>query len=309
MKKEYFVIGLIFLATIAPLSIHSDQFLDNQKMFSGRGPAINFYLDDNITLTPKNIDKLSIYKIVSDFDLTVFEDTANAFDVYGETKPSLDKKGYLRAYKIGDDNGLIEYWAKTGVLSYASSDAFPTVSEQPNLPSDERAKETATNFLKENGFWTDDMKYLNITYDYQRLCNKTNGEVLQEFVLTKWVWFREEIDNFPITGAAGKITVAIGDDNKVVRFIVPQRTFEQIEEKPIILIQDTLTYLESGRGFLSIPRAPLAGRNITITNIYLTYYAGSIPEGNEGNLLVPSYYLAGKFEDTGQRIGFYIKAV
>lgn len=309
MKKAYFVVGLILLAALIPLSIYSDQFLDDQKMSSVRGPTPTFYLDSNISLPSDNIDKLPVYKIVPEFELSQFEDISHTFGLQGETKLYLDENGYPSSYKLGDDNGLMEYWMKTGVLAYTSSDAFPTVTEQPNLPSDERAIEMATNFLKENGFWNDDMKYYNITYDYQRLCNKTTGEVLQELILTKWVYFGKEINNFPIAGAAGKITVAIGENNKVVKFIVPQRTFEKVEEKPIVPIQDTLEHLESGRGFLSIPRVPLAGRNITVTDVYLVYYAGSIPEGNNGNLLIPSYYLDGKLEDTGQRTGFYIRAV
>jgi len=309
MKKTNIVIGLILLTALISSSIYNSQSFDNRETLQGRGPAINLYLDANVTPPSENIDKLPIYKIVPDFTLTEFKDIANAFGLHGGINSYLDEQDNLRAYKVGNDNGLMEYWMKTGVLTYTSSNAFPTVSEQPKLPSDEEAIDIATDFLKENGFWNDDMKYYNISYDYQRLCRKSTGEVIQEFVLTKWVYFGEKIDGLPITGAAGKIVVAIGKDNNIVKFIVPQRAFEKIEEKQLLPIQDVLSNLKNGRGALSIPRAPLAGRNITITNAHLTYYAGSIPEGNDGGLLIPSYYLEGEFEDTGQGIGFYTKAI
>ncbi|MEA2067127.1 MAG: hypothetical protein U9O65_08570, partial [Thermotogota bacterium] len=74
------------------------------------------------------------------------------------------------------------------------------------------------------------------------------GEVIQEFTLTKWVHFGKEISNLPIVGAAGKITVAIGDNDKMVRFIVPQRTFEEVEEKQLLPVQDAIANLQGGRG-------------------------------------------------------------
>jgi len=306
MKKVYFALGLILLAALLPLSICIDQSPINQKIPSGRGPVINFQLGCNTSFD--NVDKSPIYKIVPNLELTKFNDIVDAFNMSGIPQFSINNRGDIVSYWLHDNEGLLKYWLKTGMIDYSSSDAYPTVSEQPKLPSDKRAIEIATDFLKENGLLNDNLKYYSMSNDYQRLCNKTSGEIIQEFILTKWIYFREEIDGTPIVGAGGA-TVAIGGDDKVVAFTAPQRTFEKIGEKPVIQIQDVLSHIQSGKGFLSMPRAPLGGRNITITNISLVYYAGSIPEGNDGNLLIPSYYLDGKLEDTGERMGFYVKAI
>ena len=300
-RNLYIFLSIVMVSVLAALSLPNGEPV--------KGHTLNVHPSQGLTLHFHNITKMNVYRVVPNFNLSKFKSLASEFHLGEEVKTMLDAKGNIECYSIWNENGTLEYWIKTGVMKYTSSDAYPTVDEQPSLPSDEEAINLAISFLKEKGFWKDNMVFWGITYDLQRLCRKSDGKVLQEFILTKRVHFKEIIDGGSIiAGAAGKIVVTIGENNKVVGFIVPQRSLEKVGEREIISYKDAILSLQKGDRLLTRPRTVLAGRNVTITDVYLLHYAGTIPKGNEGGILIPSYCLYGRFDDNHGEVAFFIDA-
>lgn len=196
----------------------------------------------------------------------------------------------------------------TGVWRYISNEAYPEVYQQPNLPSDEEGLNITQDFLQNNGFWSQNITFSNIAYNYQRKCNKSTDEVIEEFILTKTYYFDTTLNGITLGGIGSKYTVTIGDNETIVAFAIPTRTFTVKKTDSLLSTSEILGNLQTGTNIRSISRTRYDNRTVIITHISLCYFVKSLIEDPDDIFLCCRF--KGHFADTPEE-GFsvYINAV
>jgi len=125
-----------------------------------------------------------------------------------------------------DNEKTLQYNEQKGVWKYVSpSEAYPTVNKKPILPSDGESVALAVAFMEENGFSTEDITDAVVTYQKQGAGVKGTEEVLYEWVITKNVNFKKEINGVLINE---KNTITIGEGGTISAFNLPTNTIELI---------------------------------------------------------------------------------
>jgi hypothetical protein len=247
-----------------------------------------------------------VYKIVpNEFNSSWFNDIADTFDISGEAEIVTNSR-LTDTYVLKDSSKSLEYRIPTGIWSYTSNQAFPSVKQQPILPDDEEAKYIAENFLKENGFWSENMTYSNILYSYQRKCNKTTEEIIEEFVIAKTVCFEKTLEGIKLGGVGSKCMVRLGENGTIISFLQPTRTYKLNTSASVITAVNALENFKNRGGIRSLHRTRYSGRNVTITNITFCYYVDSLLK--EPSILNLCYKYIGEFQD-GEDFLVYADAI
>jgi hypothetical protein len=227
------------------------------------------------------------------------------FGLTGEPE-FVDNDVFPSTYIItGDDGKLLRYHMQTGVWKYISNEAYPTVYEEPNLPNDSEAVGIAESFLKENGFWSDDIAFSKVRYQTQSTHLKETGEVIDEWVIAKEVYFGKQLDNLVIIGDKASVTIIGG--GSVAAFTQSTRAFQTIGNASLITPEKAFENLQEGKGIRCRCRTVYADRDIDIENIYLCYYIDSILE--DTGPIVPCYAFEGKFCDDGEGFSTFVNAI
>jgi hypothetical protein len=307
MKKGYIICLVALVAIVTALaSSNIPTMLEGNNAPATRGLPPNFHLEADFPSLDS--DQVTLYKIVpDDFSPSRFKDIGRKFGLTGEPE-FVDNEITPDTYIIaGEDGKTLKYHEQTGMWIYVSDNAYPTVSQQPKLPSDSEAQEIAESFLKENGFWSDNMVFSHIVYDLQRIGKKSTGEIIKEFILTKKVCFKQIMNGIELGGVGSKCRVTIGEGGKIVAFMLPMRTFESVGTALLIPPDKAFENLQQGRGIRSLPRTNFTDREITITSISFCYYVDSLLE-EPGNIVL-CYKYEGKFCDNGEEFLAYANAV
>jgi len=308
MKKGNIIVYTIAVALIviaATLSTSEIPMNSTENhVFSSRGMPFNYTILAEIPILENNLTR--VYKIVPDeYNSSWFEDIADEFGLSGEVEFVTNSR-LTNTYVIKDSNRTLEYRSPAGVWGYTSNEAYPAVTLQPNLPDDGNAKDIAEEFLKDNGFWSDNMTFSHIVYSYQRKCNKTTEEIIEEFVLTKTVCFEKTLDDIELGGVGSKCMVRIGENGTIVSFVQPSRTYEANDTALVITPVKALENLTNRGGIRSLHRTRYSGRNVTITNISFCYYVDSLLK--EPGIVNLCYRYKGNFSD-GEDFLVYADAI
>jgi len=132
------------------------------------------------------------------------------------------------AYLLTGENGKsLSYNTEKGVWRYVNpSKAYPTATRNPRLPSDGEAVALATAFMDKNGFSSDTIVDAVVTYQKQGEGIKGTDTILYEWIITKNVYFKHEVNGLPILD---KTTVTIGEGGTIAAFTLPTHTVELTE--------------------------------------------------------------------------------
>lgn len=297
MKKGYVIILCVAVTLVIATALSSSYIsttLKESDASSTRGMPVTFYIDaDYPSLDSKS---LNLYKIVPDeFNPSRFQSIGNLFGLTGEIE-FIDNDIVSDTFVITNDDNSLEYHLPTGVWRYVSDEAYPVVSRQPSLPSNTEAQKVAESFLKDNGFWSDNMVFSHITYSYQRMGDKSTEEIIEEFVLAKKVCFKRNINDIEIGGVGSKCTVTIGENGDIVAFMQPTRAFAPVKGDVIVIEPDeALENFKLGRGIRSLVRTNFSDREVTISDISLSYYVNSLLE--DPGIINLCYKYEGTFSD------------
>lgn len=296
MKKGLMmvIVPIIIMSVITAnfLTLGTQQSQQSYNIPNQRSP-LNIILRAEF---PSPVDNMvtSCKVIPDEYNSSLFQTIANEFGLSGEidfisTPPTSEK------YVIKDDNKTLEYHASTGIWRYISTEAYPEVYQQPDLPSDNDGLSIAEEFLHNNGFWSQNITYSQVAYSYQRKCDKSTDEIIEEFVLTKTFYFDTTLNGIALGGVGGKYTVTVGEDGIIAAFTIPTRTFEMNNTDSLLSTNEILENLQNGTGIRSISRTIYDNRTVIITDISLCYYIDSLFE-DPGNIGLCCRF-KGNFED------------
>ncbi|MGF3584493.1 MAG: DUF6345 domain-containing protein [Thermoplasmatota archaeon] len=162
------------------------------------------------------------YNIVpQQYNEEFFGSIASRMDINGDVEYN-DSQG---TYKVEDYEKSLKYETKTGILSYINpSKAYPTAFSKPMIPNDADVEAIAKNLLIECGIPANEVKTTLITYDTQGCGNKITGVTLYEWIITKTVYLKRQINDVALPGT---IKVTIGENGDIASFKIPMQTLEQ----------------------------------------------------------------------------------
>jgi hypothetical protein len=310
MNKKYSLICIIGIIGAGALvsTLYIPGIETSNEISNARGPLpMTFVIEADNPLDEINSKSLHCYKMIpKEFDLTHFQTVGNSLGLSEEIE-YINHDIEPDTYVIKTEGKALKYHTRTGVWSYSSDAAYPVVTKQPKIPSDEEAQRIAISFLKKTGLWTDDIEFSHISYNYQRKENKITDEIYEEFIISKKVWFEKNIDGIRIDGVGSKCSVTLGENAEVVAFIQSEQFFQKIEENvSIIQPEKALENFKYGRGIRSIPRTNLAYETVTITEISLCYYIDSLKD--DPGIITPSFIFQGTFVE-GNEFKAYTDAI
>jgi hypothetical protein len=201
----------------------------------------------------------------------------------------------------------LSVWVNSGAVEYAivyPDKLYPL--EPPNLPSEEEARQIATDLLAQSGLLPADAAIGNGleaevlaggTYGVREKINKEvaeEGEEIkqegdEEYVTHLLVRFHRQIDGFPVTGSGNKFGVRIGDEGEVVAILKVWREITPYNEVVINTPQQAYQELISGTGSYY---APLDCEKVVVEQVYLAYWMEPLDQHQE--YVVPVYEFKGK---------------
>ncbi|RLF57102.1 MAG: hypothetical protein DRN27_08405 [Thermoplasmata archaeon] len=299
MNKKHYLIFAIASIGIAALLLTSYMPASTEstscEVSNSRGPIpMTFHINADNPLDEMKMNSIPCYEIVPmKFDEIHFKQVGKSLGLNGDIEQILENN-ILDTYVIKSGGKELEYYPQTGVWIFSSDEAFPIVTNQPDLPSDEDAVKKAIAYLKENGLWSDDFTYSHITYDYQRKLDKITDEIFEEFIITKKVCFNREIDGIELAGVGSKCRVTLGEGSEVVAFIQPQQKYQEIKgDFELIQPEKALENFKFGRGIQSVPRTNLVNETVNIEDISLCYFIDTLI--NEPGMVRPGFIFRGTF--------------
>jgi len=285
------IVALPFVSNVLPIS-HT-QFK--------QPTAPKFHLDIKLSDTPKTC---TIYEILpAEMEMGHLERVAKNIGMSIIEKKSLPDKYLL----MSNNKEALEYYLETGVLTYTNSEkAYPTTYSKPDLPDDASTIQIAETFLKNNDFWRDNILFYRIGYNVQGIAKKSTGEVIDEWVVVKKVFYEEILGGVPVKGVGGKLFVSVGENGKVVSFIYSIRKYKPIGEIKIISPLKAFYKLQNGEGIMIKDRVVYEGKDIVINNCSLCYY---IPLLTENKGMAICYEFRGYLEDTKNPFRIFVNAM
>lgn len=143
------------------------------------------------------------------------------------------------------------------------------MSTQENIPSEEKAKIIAEEYIKANGGLPEDAIFKGVQEQY--LKKKQGKEEIEEIPLLTEVTYRREINGVPVVGPGDFILVSIGENEKVLCYIKTWKRIEKAGQMDIINVYDAIEKLENGN-YMDIPLSPY-DHPITINKISIGYYS------------------------------------
>jgi hypothetical protein len=311
MNKKYilkFAITIIAIFTMISIPYLSSIATFPSNTANNRTALpISINIEADNPLDDTDIELLNCYILKpEEFDIMHFRDVGKNLGLNEEIE-FIDTKAFPNTFEIKTENGKLRYHINTGAWTYFSKDAFATVTEQPNLPSDEKSVEIAIDYLKENGLWSEQLEFSHIDKSYQRKKDKYTDEIYEEFIIKKKVKFNRNIDGFILSGAGNKCSVSIGHNSKIVQFMMPKQTFQKTDiEFSFIQPEQALENFKYGRGIKSIPRRNFMNENLTITEINLCYHIDSVTQKN--GIINPCYQLIGYLSE-GKDVKIHTDAI
>ncbi len=256
---------------------------------------------------PELDEELTVYKLIPDiFDQGTLKGLGRIFDIEGDTR-YVDRQNEIMSdkYVLTDESKTLEYFEDIGRWHYVDSEkAYPTVSSQPDIPTDQKSREIAENFLKSHNLWSENLEFTHVAENTQGTFDTTTSKIIEEYTITKKIYFSKDLNGLSIVGAGGKCYVTIGENEEVVAFSFPAQQFKKVETAKVISPDQAIAKSDN---VLSITRTSYENRTAIITDIYTCYYVGPTVE-NKG-LVYPCYNLVGYFEDSNERFSAAILAV
>jgi hypothetical protein len=169
---------------------------------------------------------------------------------------------------------------KSGMIDYSRlSEMMPT--ESPELPAGEEASAIASAFLKESGLWFPDIAVKEVV-----IGGTFNGQ--PQHLLVR---FSRTIDGLPMTGQGNKFGVRVGNQSKVISFIIYHPEAGAYRE--VQSIEPALAYdkLQAGEGNIFVPDQC---QTVNIKECFLGY---SVNSGDAPEYLIPVYAFTGECLD------------
>jgi len=217
---------------------------------------------------------------------------------YGISRILDNSKDPYEILKVYRNSGAIRYQIPSKALPYSTD-------TQPDLPSDEEAREIATKYLLERDLLPDDMHFTTVSIGSQYEHQTQNSYTL--YNLTKNVGFVKEIQGAYVYNAG--ITVTIGDNGEVV---CVDRNLRELEPEPVRYVK-IITPEQAYQRLLSndVVRKQLSeDYNVrVITNISLGYWM-EIPRDPQKYVLpVYGFSCVSIPENISNRVKQYVWAV
>ncbi len=137
------------------------------------------------------------------------------FNVSGDVQDYIPSSGISSITDYSKDpHAVLEVYRNSGAFTYRIPEKyFPyTTDRQPDLPSDEEAREIATKYLQDRNLLSDDMHFKEVSIGSQY--GYTSQNSYTQFTLTKHVSFVKEIHGLRVYNAG--VGARIGDKGEVV---------------------------------------------------------------------------------------------
>ncbi|MCK9343063.1 MAG: hypothetical protein M0P33_04040 [Massilibacteroides sp.] len=236
-------------------------------------------------------DSYPIYRTVPpDTSAEEIRRIGNLFGVSGDVKGPQTSSGEA---KLVDDskgsaertNGRLYYYTNSGAFQYIiPAKAYPYATHrQPDLPSDEEAREIATNYLLERGLFPAGVYLEDVSIGSS--CQNRSPTSVTVYNLTKNVRFIKKIQDLRVYTAG--ITVSIGENGEVVAVSNSLREFDPKPVRDVKIVTPEQAYQRLSSGNVMIQSLPEDYDKVVISNISLGYWMGIQTEPQK--YIVPVY--------------------
>jgi len=309
-------IAVLLIAAVGSYPLYSDLLRGGDAGFSvdfpyAAGPSGNPEFKLAAADLPPN-NTMMVYKVEDPVVTTDsvreigrdlgFEGGAGYID--GDTKIAMLDEG-------AEEVRQLSVWVNSGAVEYAivyPDKLYPL--EPPNLPSEEEARQIATDLLAQSGLLPANDTIgggcevevvTGGTYASVEVGEvpeevvvveergEIESEVVEEYVTHLLVRFHRQIDGFPVTGSGNKFGVRIGDEGEVLTVLKVWREITPYNEVVINTPQQAYQELISGTGSYY---APLDCEKVVVEQVYLAYWMEALDQHQE--YVVPVYEFKGK---------------
>ena len=309
MKKEH-VIGLCLIVLIAgivgvALWIHQlDTTQTNTNIGSQTGRTQNIsgevaggQLSYKIIVNVPKQDvpgKITIYKtqtpVVTKVDAITLAKKFNITNIgeinEGDPKISVSSKDMRYSLQL----------FKTGGMSYSDykrSDTPNGIDIAENLPSDDKAIEIATTFLKERDLLPDGAIVGGVTHGKAYTTSNGKTWVSWEDIL---VYYTRELNGMKVEGT--QFEIEVGGHGDIIRFFSNWKEYEAIGEYPIKSQESSTDTLKQNG--ITIGTGPDKPDTISIDEIYLAYDTTAV--AYKENYLEPVWVFKGEALKNGSAV-------
>ena len=204
-------------------------------------------------------------------------------------------------------DGRLYYYTNSGAFQYIiPAKAYPYATHrQPDLPSDEEAREIATNYLLERGLFPADVYFEDVGIGSS--CQNRSPTSVTVYNLTKDVRFIKKIQGLRVYTAG--ITVSIGENGEVVAVSNSLRKFDPEPVRDVKIVTPEQAYQRLSAGDVMIQPLSENYDKLVVTNISLGYWMATQTEPQ--NYIVPVYVFScnALWDGKSEEVFRYVPAV
>jgi len=279
MKKRMLFAGSAVIALGIIIVVLSSMYLSNECIYTGDIPSFPITTGSSgpyvlASSYPTVNDTYPIYKIIP-IEITdgKIKDLGKVFGLAGEIQNYIPSAGILR---LTDNNKdpyeILEVNRYTGVISFQiPSKALPyTTDKQPNLPSDEEARDIALKYLQERNLLPDNAHFTTVSIGSQ-YTHKTI-DTFKEYNLTKNVGFMKTINGFLICNSG--MTVTLGDGGEVVGVSTGLREIDPEPIRYVKVISPEQAYQKLLSNDVEMQYLPEDYDEVIVRDIGIAYWIG-----------------------------------
>ncbi len=246
-----------------------------------------------------------------------FPDVNDSYPVYQTVLPddsTEEKRRIGNLFGVSEDvkkpertDGRLYYYTNSGAFQYIiPAKAYPYATHrQPDLPSDEEAREIATNYLLERGLFPADVYFEDVSIGSS--CQNRSPTSVTVYNLTKHVHFIKKIQGLRVYTAG--ITVAIGENGEVVTVSNSLREFDPKPVRDVKIVTPEQAYQRLSTGDVMIQPLSENYDKLVVTNISLGYWMGTQTEPQK--YIVPVYVFScvATWDGKSEEVFRYVPAV
>lgn len=204
---------------------------------------------------------------------------------------------YAMLDETQDETRQLSIWVNSGAVEYAivyPDKLYPT--KPPELPSWEKAKTIAIDFLQQFGLWPFDTSQNDVEVisggTYQ-VINTSTDEVIEKYDTHLLVRADRFLSIYKVVGPGIDLSVRIGDKGEVLKVFKCWRVIEPYMQMRIKTPLEAYEELKSGLG---VSIAPVECQNVVITKISLAYWMDPMDQVQEH--VLPVYVFEGECSDS-----------
>jgi hypothetical protein len=293
MKQRLLIIVLIAVMVVAGAfyPVYADLLHEGQTFrvdfgeYAGSGKAA-FQLAKDL---PEVSNRAMVYKVKPP-EVTVDKvaQMGRGLGFQGEVEVGTDMMAMIDM--IDESSGQtrqLSVWTASGAVDYGFSPFMPKLypDTPPTLPSEEEAKEIATQFLAQAGLLPPGAHVSEVLEG-----GRCGGDGQPGYVAHLLVRFTWEIDSVPATST--KFGLRIGDGGEVVRLVMVYREVEPYKEVSIRSPQKAYEDLLADKGSYAVPSDC---QKVVVEKVSLAYWMEPAPIQQE--YVIPVYEFKGKCLD------------